>query len=89
MSRIGEYLTTQQAMYFDVAIVKPDSNNAFYWCYADASIGGKYLLTSGPTSWLIRIEVSGWSDFRDVVGRSKSYKITLDERNHLHMEEVS
>ena len=90
VSRIGEYLATQQEMYFDVAVVKRDFTNAFFWCYADLSISDKfrYSLASGPTSWLIQIDVSGWSDFRDVVGTSKSYRLTLDEGFQLSMEEV-
>ena len=93
VSRTGEYLTTGQRMYFDVALVKRENAGAFFWSYADIAISEnlrQILTTHLPDggSWEVEIDVSGWTDFRDVVGTTKRYKITLDTAHQLSMEEV-
>ena len=81
LSRNGEYLTTQQSTWFDVAVVhRKGSNQGFYFCYADEAIGNMshQPLANAPMRWRVRITVSGWTDFRDVVPCSREFVVYLD-----------
>ena len=76
LSRMGEYLTVGQPVHFDVALVASGDDatgtrTVIRFEYPDPAIsdGSEIPLGSGqiPATWKLRVEVSGWTDFRDVV----------------------
>jgi hypothetical protein len=81
-SRNGEYLTVGQTAHFDVAAVT--LLGEFFFCYADSGLTSLSLgQRPEGASWRLRIEASGWSDFRDVVPTSTEYRLTLDDQHEL------
>jgi hypothetical protein len=82
LSRTGEYLTVQQPVHFDVALIKLGIPSAIRFEYADPAISEmsqKALVQQNlPSLWRLRIEVSGWTDFRDVAPRSVEGELLVD-----------
>jgi len=60
--------------------------------YADAAISDNshISLKEGqlPATWKIEVEVSGWTDFRDVVPRCSQFDVVIDENGIVNINEV-
>lgn len=81
LSRNGEYLTTGETAYFDLVLAKWVSPwEGLYINYADTSISemSRVKYSGTDLSYQVRVTVSGWSDFRDVVSVHQDYKIEWD-----------
>jgi hypothetical protein len=93
-SRNGESLTVSQtSSYFDVALIKEETAVVgvkwFWFYYADADVSElSRLQLFGPIDWRIRLEVTGWTDFRDVVGLSKDFRLAIDQNLTMTLAEV-
>jgi len=79
LSRTGEYVTTRQTVYFDLALVKRDLG-WFFFSYADPAISDLSKVALSPKMWTFRIEVSGWTDARDVVPVSQEFHLHVDKK---------
>jgi hypothetical protein len=88
LSRNGDYLTVRQVVHFDVALVLyPDWATLGHpaiirFEYADPGISGMSEVPLGsdqvPACWKIQVEVSGWTDFRDVEPASVDCDVNVD-----------
>lgn len=95
VSRNGEYMTIGQRTFFDVAFVRTigwkSARVGFAISYADPAIESMSFITPlRKLEYDVRITVSGWTDFRDVVPRSKDFRISVDEETYdLSLTELS
>jgi hypothetical protein len=88
LSRVGENLTVGQPVHFDLVLVSRGWPNglggmttgSIHFEYADPAISSISQSSTVPSSWLLRVEVSGWTDFRDVVPRFKDYLLSVDSQ---------
>jgi hypothetical protein len=95
LSRSGENLTVGQPVHFDVALVTlPDWSQllrpaVIRFEYADPAISDQSQIPLGsdqvPACWKIRVEVSGWTDFRDVVPTFVDCDINVDADGYVSL----
>jgi hypothetical protein len=94
-SRNGEFMAVGQRTYFDVALVKRTVQHVvgtrpgnFFFVYADTQISDMSGVGIGFHSWLIRLEVTGWTTGRDVIPTTKDFRLTMTSQGQLAMTEV-
>jgi len=94
LSRMGEYLTVGQPVHFDLAIVACGDRTkgqpaVIRFEYADPSISDMSELPLGsgqiPAIWRLQVEVSGWTDFRDVISGFADCELTVDHIGVPHL----
>jgi len=98
LSRQGEYLTVNQPVHFDVALVGDASTDTatmhiIRFEYADPAISNNSHISLGsgqlPATWRIEIEVSGWTDFRDVVPKYAKFEVVIDHKGVVNISGLS
>ena len=94
LSRSGENLTVGQPVHFDVALVSlPDWSKpipaVIRFEYTDPAISDRSEIPLGPgqlpACWKTRVEVSGWTDFRDVVPTSVECDVNVDADGNVYL----
>jgi hypothetical protein len=91
LSRRGEYLAVGQPVHFDIARINVADQGGydFIFTYADEAITrmSHVLLLPDqlPTRRRLKIETSGWTDFRDVEPATGTYELVIDESGVLSL----
>ena len=96
LSRMGENLTVGQPVHFDLVLVSrgwPDGSGGttagiVRFEYADPAISDMSQTSATRGAWLLRIEVSGWTDFRDVVPRFREYQLSVDSQRRASLVQL-
>jgi hypothetical protein len=99
LSRQGEFLVVGQTVHFDVVLVwadfpmGPGKAHIVRFEYADPAIANasERPLGSGqvPQSWILGLQVSGWTDYRDVAPADGIFKLEIDKRGLPSLQQVA